>query len=129
VGADASTARSTGADPEPLSKSQLRELDRRLRDSRNPTRYLLASVFTPKFVLFYNVSNDTFGMSDPDLGTLFKLRAAAMAIRRLLRPGLQIVECRADRNGRVIKKSVPRLRRTWRRSLGRARHPRAADRS
>jgi hypothetical protein len=127
VGAVAGAGRSSGRDSD-LSKSQLRELDRRLRDYRNPTRYLLATVFTPKFVLYYNVSNDTFGMTNPDLGTLFKRRAAAIAIRRLLRPDVQIIECRADRQGRVIKSSVPRLRPSWRRSVVRARH-RAPDRA
>jgi hypothetical protein len=128
IGAVASAARSASRDSE-LSKSQLRELDRRLRDYRNPTRYLLATVFTPRFVLYYNVSNDTFGMTEPDLGTLFKRRAAAMAIRRLLRPDVRIVECRVDRHGRVIKSSVPRLRPTWRRSVARPRHQGAADRA
>jgi hypothetical protein len=128
IGAVAGAARSPRRDSE-LSKSQLRELDRRLRDYRNPTRYLLATVFTPKFVLYYNISNDTFGMTNPDLGTLFKRRAAAMAIRRLLRPDVRIVACRADRHGRVIKSSVPQLRPRWRRLLARARHQRAADRA
>jgi hypothetical protein len=122
------TARSSGREPDPLSKSQLRELDRRLRDYRNPTRYLLASVLTPKFVLYYNISNDTFGMTDPDLGTLFKRRSAAVAIRRLLRSDVQIIECRADRRGRVIKSSVPRLRPTWRLTMVRRRR-RAEDRA
>ena len=69
---------STRSDPEPLSRSQLRELKRRLRDLQNPTRFLLASVSTERFVLYYNISNDTFGMNDPSLGTLFKRRAAAV---------------------------------------------------
>jgi hypothetical protein len=85
-------------------------------------------VFTSKFVLYYNVSNDTFGMTDPALGTLFKRRAAAMAIQRLLRPGVQIIECRADRHGRVIKSSIPRLRPTWQRTT-RARQQRLGDRA
>ena len=128
-GVAGSAAKSTSRDPDPLSKSQIRELGRRLRDYRDPTRYLLSTVFTPKFVLYYNVSNDTFGMTNPDSGTLFKRRAAATAIRRLLRAGVQIVECRADRHGRVIKSSLPRLRPTWRRSLARARHQRTANRA
>ena len=35
----------------------------------------------------YNVSNDTFGMNDPSLGTLFNRRVAAIAIQRLLHLG------------------------------------------
>jgi hypothetical protein len=61
-------------------------------------------------VLYYNVSNDTFGMNDPSLGTLFKRRVAAIAIQRLLRTGIQVVKCLADRHDRVGKNSLPRLR-------------------
>jgi hypothetical protein len=79
-------------------------------------------------VLYYNVSNDTFGMNDPSLGTLFKRRVAAVAIQRLLRTGIQVVRCRADRHDRVVKSSLPRLRRTprlrvsRRRDVSRSRH-------
>jgi hypothetical protein len=97
-------------DPWELSKSQVRELRRRVRDLHDRTRYLLVSVFTPRMVLYYNVSNDTFGMNDPSLGTLFKRRAAAIAIQRLLRTGIQVIQCRADRHDRVVKSSLPRLR-------------------
>lgn len=100
----------TDGDAWELSKSQVRELQRRVRDLNDRTRYLLVSVFTPRMVLYYNVSNDTFGMNDPSLGTLFKRRAAAVAIQRLLRPGIQVVQCRADRRDRIIKSSLPRLR-------------------
>jgi hypothetical protein len=93
-----------------LSKSQVRELQRRLRDLDDRARYLLVKVFTPRMVLYYNVSNDTFGMNDPSLGTLFKRRGAALAIQRLLRPGIQVIKCRADRRDRVVQSSLPRLR-------------------
>jgi hypothetical protein len=80
-------------------------------------------------VLYYNVSNDTFGMNDPSLGTLFKRRVAAVAIQRLLRTGIQVVRCRADRHDRVVKNSLPRLRRAprllrvgRRRDVSRSRH-------
>jgi hypothetical protein len=97
-----------------LSKSQVRELRRRVRDLEDRTRYLLVSVFTPRMVLYYNVSNDTFGMNNPSLGTLFKRRTAAVAIQRLLRTGIQVIKCQADRQDRVVKSSLPRLRRSAR---------------
>lgn len=93
-----------------LSKSQVRELRCRFRDLEDRTRYLLVSVFTPRMALYYNVSNDTFGMNNPSLGTLFKRRTAAIAIQRLLRTGIQVIKCRADRHDRVVKSSLPRLR-------------------
>ena len=104
---------SNNSDPGPLSKSQLREIQRRIRDVENRSRYLLVSAFTRRVVLYYDVSNDTFAMTEPTLGTLFKRRAAAIAIQRLLRTGVQVVRCRVDRVGRVVKSSVPRVRPTW----------------
>jgi hypothetical protein len=100
----------TGGEAWELSKSQVRELRRRVCDLEDRTRYLLVSVFTSRMALYYNVSNDTFGMNDPSLGTLFKRRAAAVAIQRVLRTGIQVVKCRADRHRRVIRSSLPRLR-------------------
>lgn len=96
----------TGGEAWELSKSQVRELRRRVRDLEDRTRYLLVSVFTPRMALYYNVSNDTFGMNNPSLGTLFKRRTAAVAIQRLLRTGIQVIKCRADRHDRVVKSSL-----------------------
>lgn len=93
-----------------LSKAEVRELQRRVRDLDDRSRYLLVSVFSRRMALYYNVSNDTFGMNDPSLGTLFKRRVAALAIQRLLRTGVRVIKCRADRQDRVIKRSLPRLR-------------------
>lgn len=94
----------------PLTKAQIRELNRRLADSRDRTRYLLASVFGPKFALYYSVSEDTYGMNDPRHATLFKRRAAALAIRRLLGSGVRVLRCRVDRLGRLVLRSVPKGR-------------------
>ena len=104
-----------------LPKSQVRELQRRVRDLNDRTRYLLVSVFTPRMVLYYNVSNDTFGMNDPSLGTLFKRIVAALAIQRLLRTGIEVIKCRADRHDRVVKSSLPRMRPDPRLPAGRRR--------
>jgi hypothetical protein len=35
----------------------MRELDRRMKDLDDRTRYLLVSVFSPRFVLYYQVHN------------------------------------------------------------------------
>ena len=42
----------TVADDEPLTRAQMRELDRRMKDLDDRTRYLLVSVFGPRFVLY-----------------------------------------------------------------------------
>ena len=91
----------------------MRELDRRIADSEDRTRYLLVSVFTPRFALYYDVSEDTFAMNDPASGTLFKRRRAAQAIQRSLQGHVDVLQCLVSRRGRLIKGSVPRLRASW----------------
>src|SRR5947209_3551799 len=46
-------------DDAPLTRPQIRELDRLAKDSRDRTRYLLISSFNPRLALYYNVSEDT----------------------------------------------------------------------
>jgi hypothetical protein len=97
------------AEPEgvaPLTAAQMRELDRRLADARDRSRYLLASVFGPRFVLYYDVAQDSFVMNAPQAGTLFKRRAAAEAVAKLLRPGIDILPCRVNNAGRLVLRSV-----------------------
>jgi hypothetical protein len=94
-------------DDPPLTPAQIRELDRRVKDLDDRTRYLLVSAFTPTFVLYYNVSEDMYSMNDPAYATLFKRRAAALAVKRLLGGGVQIVPCRVDRRGRLVLNSLP----------------------
>lgn len=79
-------------DEEELSPAAIRELERRVRDSRDPIRYMLVSEFSRRFVLYYNVSDDVFAMNDPSGGTLFKRREAAESVKRLLGTGISIVK-------------------------------------
>jgi hypothetical protein len=102
-------------DVPPLTPAQIRELKRRVLDLKDRRRFLLVSAFTARTAFYYDVSWDTWGMNDPSLGTLFKRRATATAVQRLLRDGVQVVRCRVDRRDRLIKKSVPRVRPAWRR--------------
>jgi hypothetical protein len=57
-----------------LTKAQLRELDRRIADAKDPVRYLIEGGFGPKFRLYYNVTDDVYVMNNPAHGTLFKRR-------------------------------------------------------
>lgn len=91
----------------PLTKRQIRELERRVRDSEDRTRYLLASVVTPRFILYYNVSEDHYAMNEPYDATLFKRRPAAEAIRSLIGGRDEIVKCRVDKRGRLVLRSLP----------------------
>jgi len=100
-------------EPPPLTRAQTQELNRRVRDSMDRTRYLLATALTRRHALFYNVSDDVFAMDDPTRGTLFKRREAAMAVKALLTGRAQILQCRITSRGRLVLRSVPRLRPRW----------------
>ncbi len=74
-----------------LSPEWIRELKRRVKDSRDPVRYMLVSEFTRRFILYYNVTSDTYAMNDASRGTLFKRREAAESVKALLGKGAAIV--------------------------------------
>ena len=97
-------------EPPALTRAQILELDRRIRDSENRTRYILASVLTERHTLYYNVAEDTFGWKDPGFATLFKRREAAQAIQKLLKGQVQVAGCRVTRRGRLVLSPVPQLR-------------------
>jgi hypothetical protein len=82
---------------EPLSPAQIRELRRRVRDSRDPVRYMLVSEFSRRFILYYNVSDDTYVMNDPTGGTLFKRLKTARSVKKLLGSGTSIVKYITER--------------------------------
>ena len=67
-----------------MSKAQLRELDRRVRDSDDRTWFMIASVMSPRFVLYYDVSHDVYVMNEPQSATLFKRSQTARAVLGLL---------------------------------------------
>lgn len=95
----------TGDDKE-LSPAQSRELEKRVKDLEDRTRYMLVSTLGPSFVLYYNVSEDTYGWNDPAHATLFKRRQAAEAIQQVLGDKDGIVQCAVDKKGQLVKKSV-----------------------
>ena len=97
-------------EPPPLTKVQIRELERCVRDSEDRTRFILVSALTEKHPMYYNVSDDTFGWKEPAFATLFKRRAAAQAIQKLLKSRVQVVACRVTRRGRLVLTSVPEVR-------------------
>jgi hypothetical protein len=95
------------ANPEPeLTRKQARELERRVEELHDPTRYVLKSALTSGIVLYYNLSEDTYGWNDPSSATLFKRRDSASAIQALLGEGVRVARCRVDRRGRLVKRSL-----------------------
>jgi hypothetical protein len=75
-----------------LSPEWIRELKRRVKDSRDPVRYMLVSEFSRKFVLYYDVSTHTFAMNDASRGTLFKRREVAESVKDHLGEGIALVK-------------------------------------
>ena len=88
-----------------LSKAQIREIERRVRDIDDPRRFVLASEFLPSFVLYYDVSDNVYVMNDLSAATVFKKKAAA-AIKDLLGKGVRIVECLRLKSGK-LKRVTP----------------------
>jgi hypothetical protein len=108
------------ADDFGLTRSQLRVIERRVKEARDPTRYLVVSRLGPRFLLYYNVTDNDFVMNRPAGGTLFKRRDMAVAAARLLRSGLHVVRCttRIRKGVRVPvlpKRWAPKQRRATRR--------------
>lgn len=94
-------------DPSPLTKPQIRELERRLRDADDRTRYLLVSSLAPSFSLYYDVSSDNYVMNEPARATLFKRRQGAIAIQNTLGAGVSVVRCRVDARDALVLSSLP----------------------
>ena len=89
-------------DEPPLSREWKKEIARRVKDFDDPLRYMLVSEFTRKFILYYNVTSDSFAVNDPTLGTLFKRRQAAESIKKLLGRGVAVVKFTA-KGGKLNK--------------------------
>lgn len=104
-----------------LSKSQLRELNRRIRDLDDPRRYVLTSELAPKFVLYYDVSKDVYVMNELSAATVFKRRKAAVAIKALLGKGVRVVECLISKKGKLKRVTPVRPR------FGQTRKAKAAE--
>jgi hypothetical protein len=75
-----------------LSREWIKEIKRRVKDSRDPVRYMLVSEFTRKFILYYNVTSDTYAMNDASRGTLFKRREVAESVKAHLGKGVALVK-------------------------------------
>ena len=89
--------RTISDDDAPLSEAQIRELRRRMADLKDPVRYLIVAEMGPRFALYYNVTDDLYGMNDLTYATLFKRRAAALAVRRMLGRGTRVIQCTTRR--------------------------------
>ena len=103
---------------DPVSPAFLRELKRRLKDARDPTRYVIVSAFGPRFLLYYNVADGAYPLNDLSHATLFKRLAEAKAVMACLGDGQVVMTVRLAKDGRVNRLTPLRtlLRETERRS-------------
>lgn len=98
-----------------LTPKQRKELERRIADIEDPIRYLLVSRLLPRMCLYYDVSNDTFGMNDPQLGTLFKRKRAAKLVASTLGSNIQLIEVKVIK-GKIV--GAPQSKQARRRKTG-----------
>ena len=82
-----------------MSPALRRELLRRVREANDPRRYLLASVFTAKFVLYYNVEHDSYVLKNPEAATAFKSRRAAAAVLKTLGKHVALITAKRRKDG------------------------------
>ena len=68
----------------PLTKRQLADLQRRVADMKDTTRYVIVSSFLPNFSLFYCPSDGVYVMNEIPDAALFKRKAEALAVARAL---------------------------------------------
>jgi hypothetical protein len=101
-----------------LSPEWIKEINRRVRDSRDPVRYMLVSEFSRKFILYYDVSTDTFAMNNPSRGTLFKRREVVESVKDHLGQGIALVKFTV-KGGRLKRLSPFRGMKLRRRSANR----------
>ena len=105
----AARAAADAADRAPLTTEQVREIERRLKDLDDPTRYFLVSDFGAGFKLYYEISDGVYVMNELTKATLFKTREAALAVRSTLGPGIKLVRCRTTvTRGRRVPVVEPR---------------------
>ncbi len=91
-----------------LSPAWRREILRRSREAKDPRRYVLASVFTSKFVLYYNVEHDGYVLKKPEEATAFKSRRAAVAVLKTLGKNVALITAKRRKDGtlQVSRKSL-----------------------
>jgi hypothetical protein len=88
-------------DEEPIAPAFRRELERRLRDIEDPTRYIVVSAFFKNFVLYYNALENTYGMNNLSYGTAFKSLKVAQAVCRVMGSGNTLIEVRRTKSGAI----------------------------
>src|SRR5262245_29066072 len=103
-----------------LSPEWIRELKRRVKNSRDPVRYMLVSEFSQKFIVYFDVGTHTFAMNDASRGTLFKRREVAESVKAHLGKGVGLVKF-TDKGDRLKRLSPFRRMKLRSRRISRSR--------
>jgi hypothetical protein len=110
----------------PLTKRQVAELERRMADMMDPTRYVIVSSFQLNISLFYCPSDGVFVMNEIPEAALFKRKAEAPAVaqalergRRKRARGLQVIQVKKTKRGVRLLEGVHVDGRTWKPKLRR----------
>ena len=95
----------------PLSKAWKREIERRIKDSDDPRRYVIVSALLPRgrrrWELFYDVSTDCWAM-DLAGATLFKRRRTAQAVAEVLGDRYKLEQVRVTKGKKIIRTGARR---------------------
>ena len=102
------------ADFPPLSAKEIAELKRTIDDSRDPTRYVIVSLFSKRFCLYYLPESGNYIMNEIPVEAMFKRKAEALAVARVLdrgrrngtRKSLQVIAVRKTKLGVKILEEV-----------------------
>ena len=96
---------------EPLTKTEIKEIERRSKDLRDPTRYMIVTrlLKSAKWTLYYNLTDDVWAM-DQEGGTLFKRRKIANAVLKCLKGSGELIKVS------FVKGKIKNIRKgAWRR--------------
>lgn len=90
-----------GDDDPPLSAAWRKEIWRRIRDSNDPTRYVIVAGFSRRMLLYYDASNDWFSGNDVSRATLFKRHSVACAVMEVLGAHHVLMKVRLQKDGSI----------------------------
>jgi hypothetical protein len=102
-------------DDPPLSAAWRKEISRRIKESDDPTRYVIVSGFSRRMLLYYDASNDRFPGNDVSRATLFKRHSVACAVAEVLGAHHVLMKVRLKKDGSIKQLTSIRsiLAETW----------------
>jgi hypothetical protein len=89
----------------------IKELRQRSAEIADRRRWVIASVLGPvktrtRWVLWYDMSDNMYPMTDPQSATVFKLERHARLIAQSMDHGHYIVPCKVDKKGKLVPRSI-----------------------